>query len=334
MVAVRVGINGFGRIGRNILRAIIENKRTDISVVAINDLGPITTSAHLLKFDSIHGKFPNKITVNEDTIDVGIGPIRVTAIRNPEELPWNDIDIAFECTGIFNEKEIASKHLKNGSKRVLVSAPCKNADKTIVFGVNHKTLSKNDLVVSNASCTTNCLAPVVKILHEELGVKRGFMTTIHSYTGDQPTLDTMHSDLYRSRAAAMNIIPTSTGAARAVGLVIPELNGKLDGVSIRVPTPNVSVVDLTFESLKETSESEINSLMKNSSLNDLKGILGYTEEKLVSMDFNHDPHSSIFAADQTKVLEKKMVRVLSWYDNEWGFSNRMSDTALEMASLF
>ena len=334
MVAVRVGINGFGRIGRNILRAIIENKRTDISVVAINDLGPVATNAHLLKFDSIHGKFPNKITVTEDTIDVGTGPITVTAIRNPEELPWNDIDIAFECTGIFNEKEIASKHLKNGSKRVLVSAPCKNADKTIVFGVNHKTLSKNDLIVSNASCTTNCLAPVVKVLHEELGVKRGFMTTIHSYTGDQPTLDTMHSDLYRSRAAAMNMIPTSTGAARAVGLVIPELNGKLDGVSIRVPTPNVSVVDLTFESLKETSESEINFLIKNSSFNELKGILSYTEEKLVSMDFNHDPHSSIFAADQTKVLEKKMVRVLSWYDNEWGFSNRMSDTALEMASLF
>ncbi|MDA7592324.1 type I glyceraldehyde-3-phosphate dehydrogenase [Rhodobacteraceae bacterium] len=333
-MAVRVGINGFGRIGRNILRAIIENKRTDISVVAINDLGPVATSAHLLKFDSIHGKFPNKITVTEDTIDVGTGPIRVTAIGNPEELPWNDIDIAFECTGIFNEKEIASKHLKNGSKRVLVSAPCKNADKTIVFGVNHKTLSKNDLVVSNASCTTNCLVPVVKVLHEELGVKRGFMTTIHSYTGDQPTLDTMHSDLYRSRAAAMNMIPTSTGAARAVGLVIPELNGKLDGVSIRVPTPNVSVVDLTFESLKETSESEINFLIKNSSFNELKGILSYTEEKLVSMDFNHDPHSSIFAADQTKVLEKKMVRVLSWYDNEWGFSNRMSDTALEMASLF
>ncbi|MGI9349587.1 MAG: type I glyceraldehyde-3-phosphate dehydrogenase [Amylibacter sp.] len=333
-MAVRVGINGFGRIGRNTLRAIIENKRTDISVVAINDLGPVATNAHLLKFDSIHGKFPNKITVTEDTIDVGTGPIRVTAIRNPEELPWNDIDIAFECTGTFNEKEIASKHLKNGSKRVLVSAPCKNADKTIVFGVNHKTLSKNDLVVSNASCTTNCLAPVVKVLHEELGIKRGFMTTIHSYTGDQPTLDTMHSDLYRSRAAAMNMIPTSTGAARAVGLVIPELNGKLDGVSIRVPTPNVSVVDLTFESLKETSESEINSLIKKSSLNKLKGVLSYTEEKLVSMDFNHDPHSSIFAADQTKVLEKKMVRVLSWYDNEWGFSNRMSDTALEMASLF
>ena len=334
MVAVRVGINGFGRIGRNILRAIIENKRTDISVVAINDLGPVETNAHLLKFDSIHGKFPNKITVTEDTIDVGTGPIRVTAMRNPEELPWNDIDIAFECTGIFNEREIASKHLKNGSKRVLVSAPCKNADKTIVFGVNHKTVSKNDLVVSNASCTTNCLAPVAKVLHEELGIKRGFMTTIHSYTGDQPTLDTMHSDLYRSRAAAMNMIPTSTGAARAVGLVIPELNGKLDGVSIRVPTPNVSVVDLTFESLKETSESEINSLIKKSSLNELKGVLSYTEEKLVSMDFNHDPHSSIFAADQTKVLEKKMVRVLSWYDNEWGFSNRMSDTALEMASLF
>ena len=332
-MTVRVAINGFGRIGRNVLRAIIENNRTDISVVAINDLGPVKTNAHLLKFDSIHGKFPNKIDINEDSINAGTGPIRVTAIKNPEELPWNDIDIALECTGIFNEKEAAGKHLKNGSKRVLVSAPCTNADKTIVFGVNHKTLTKNDLVVSNASCTTNCLAPVVKVLHEKLEIKRGFMTTVHSYTGDQPTLDTMHSDLYRSRAAAMNMIPTSTGAARAVGLVIPELNGKLDGVSIRVPTPNVSVVDLTFESSKETSESEINSTIKNSSLNELKGVLGYTEEKLVSMDFNHDPHSSIFAADQTKVLQKNMVRVLSWYDNEWGFSNRMADTALEMSKL-
>ena len=332
-MTVRVAINGFGRIGRNVLRAIIENKRTEISVVALNDLGPVKTNAHLLKFDSVHGKFPNKIDITEDTINVGTGPIRVTAIKNPEELPWNDIDIALECTGIFNEKESAGKHLKNGSKRVLVSAPCTNADKTIVFGVNHQTLKKNDLVVSNASCTTNCLAPVVKVLHEKLEIKRGFMTTVHSYTGDQPTLDTMHSDLYRSRAAAMNMIPTTTGAARAVGLVIPELNGKLDGVSIRVPTPNVSVVDLTFESSKETSESEINSAIKNSSLNELKGVLGYTEEKLVSMDFNHDPHSSIFAADQTKVLQKNMVRVLSWYDNEWGFSNRMADTALEISKL-
>ena len=332
-MAVRVGINGFGRIGRNILRSIIENNRSDISVVAINDLGPVKTNAHLLKFDTVHGRFPNKISTTKDTIDVGTGPIRVTAKRNPEELPWNDIDIALECTGIFNEKEAAEKHLRNGSKRVLVSAPCTNADKTIVFGVNHQTLTKNDLVVSNASCTTNCLAPLAKVLHEKLGIKRGFMTTIHSYTGDQPTLDTTHSDLYRSRAAAMNMIPTSTGAARAVGLVIPELNGKLDGVSIRVPTPNVSVVDLTFESSKETSESEINSAIKNSSLNELKGVLSYTEEKLVSMDFNHDSHSSIFAADQTKVIQKNMVRVLSWYDNEWGFSNRMADTALEMSKL-
>ena len=330
-MAVRVGINGFGRIGRNILRAIIESNRSDISVVAINDLGPVKTNAHLLKFDTIHGRFPNKISTTKDTIDVGTGPIRVTAKRKPEELPWNDIDIALECTGIFNEKEAAEKHLRNGSKRVLVSAPCTNADKTIVFGVNHQTLTKNDLVVSNASCTTNCLAPLAKVLHEKLGIKRGFMTTIHSYTGDQPTLDTTHSDLYRSRAAAMNMIPTSTGAARAVGLVIPELNGKLDGVSIRVPTPNVSVVDLTFESSKETSESEINSVIKNSALNELKGVLSYTEEKLVSLDFNHDPNSSIFAADQTKVIQKNMVRVLSWYDNEWGFSNRMSDTAVEMS---
>ena len=332
-MTVRVAINGFGRIGRNVLRAIIENNRTDISVVALNDLGPVKTNAHLLKFDSVHGKFPNKIDITEDTINVGTGPIKVTAIKNPEELPWKDIDIALECTGIFNKKEAAGKHLKNGSKRVLVSAPCTNADKTIVFGVNHQTLKKNDLVVSNGSCTTNCLAPVVKVLHEKLEIKRGFMTTVHSYTGDQPTLDTMHSDLYRSRAAAMNMIPTTTGAARAVGLVIPELNGRLDGVSLRVPTPNVSVVDLTFESSKETSESEINSAIKNSSLNELKGVLSYTEEKLVSMDFNHDPHSSIFAADQTKVLQKNMVRVLSWYDNEWGFSNRMADTALEISKL-
>ena len=330
-MTVRVGINGFGRIGRNILRAIIENNRSDISVIAINDLGPVKTNAHLLKFDTVHGRFPNKISTTKDTIDVGTGPIRITAKRNPEELPWNDIDIALECTGIFNEKEAAGKHLKNGSKRVLVSAPCTNADKTIVFGVNHHILTKNDLVVSNASCTTNCLAPLAKVLHEKLGIKRGFMTTIHSYTGDQPTLDTIHSDLYRSRAAATNMIPTSTGAARAVGLVIPELNGKLDGVSIRVPTPNVSVVDLTFESSKETSESEINSVIKNSALNELKGVMSYTEEKLVSMDFNHDPHSSIFAADQTKVIQKNMVRVLSWYDNEWGFSNRMSDTAVEIS---
>ncbi len=326
-----MGINGFGRIGRNILRAIIENNRSDISVVAINDLGPVKTNAHLLKFDTVHGRFPNKISTTKDTIDVGTGPIRVTAKRNPEELAWNDIDIALECTGIFNEKEVAGKHLKNGSKRVLVSAPCTNADKTIVFGVNHQTLTKNDLVVSNASCTTNCLAPLAKILHEKLEIKRGFMTTIHSYTGDQPTLDTIHSDLYRSRAAAMNMIPTSTGAARAVGLVIPELNGKLDGVSIRVPTPNVSAVDLTFECSKETSESELNSMIKNSSLNELKGVLSYTDEKLVSMDFNHNPHSSIFAADQTKVIQKNMVRVLSWYDNEWGFSNRMCDTAVEIS---
>ena len=330
-MTVRVGINGFGRIGRNILRAIIENNRSDISVVAVNDLGPVETNAHLLKFDTVHGRFPNKISTTKNTIDVGTGPIRVTGKRNPEELPWNDIDIALECTGIFNEKEAAEKHLRNGSKRVLVSAPCTNADKTIVFGVNHQTLTKNDLVVSNASCTTNCLAPLAKVLHEKLGIKRGFMTTIHSYTGDQPTLDTLHSDFYRSRAAAMNMIPTSTGAARAVGLVIPELNGKLDGVSIRVPTANVSAVDLTFETSKETSESEINALIKNSSLNEFKGVLSYTEEKLVSMDFNHNPHSSIFAADQTKVIQKNMVRVLSWYDNEWGFSNRMSDTAIEIA---
>lgn len=330
-MAVKVAINGFGRIGRNVLRAIIEAERRDIEVVAINDLGPVETNAHLLRFDSVHGRFPATVTTTANSIDVGRGPIEVTAIRNPAELPWGDIDIVLECTGIFTDRDRAAIHLENGAKRVLVSAPSKGADKTIVYGVNHKTLTRDDVIVSNASCTTNCLAPVAHVLHQAIGITRGFMTTIHSYTGDQPTLDTMHSDLYRARAAALSMIPTSTGAAKAVGLVLPELAGKLDGVAIRVPTPNVSVVDLTFEAARATTAGEINAAIHAAAANGpLKGILGATDDKLVSQDFNHDPHSSIFATDQTKVMDGNLCRVLSWYDKEWGFSNRMADTAVEM----
>ena len=329
-MAVKVGINGFGRIGRNVLRALIEEGRTDVEVVAINDLGPVETNAHLIRYDSVHGRFPGKVTTTDDTIDVGRGPIKVTAIRDPKDLPWGDVDIALECTGIFASKDKAQAHLENGSKRVLISAPGAGADKTIVYGVNHDQLTADDVVVSNASCTTNCLAPAVHVLDQAVGLKRGFMTTIHSYTGDQPTLDTMHKDLYRARAAAMSMIPTSTGAAKAVGLVLPELAGKLDGVAIRVPTPNVSVVDLVFEAARETSVDEINGAIHAAAAGPLKGVLGVTDDKLVSMDFNHDPHSSIFATDQTKVMEGTMCRILTWYDNEWGFSNRMLDTAVAM----
>ena len=329
-MTVKVAINGFGRIGRNVLRAIIESGRTDIEVVAINDLGPVETNAHLLQFDSVHGRFPVEVTHDDDSIDVGRGPIRVTAIRNPADLPWGDIDVVMECTGIFTSKEACQAHLENGSKRVLISAPGKDADATIVYGVNHDVLTADHIVVSNASCTTNCLSPVAKVLNDTVGIKRGFMTTVHSYTGDQPTLDTMHKDLYRARAAAMSMIPTSTGAAKAVGLVLPELNGKLDGVAIRVPTPNVSVVDLTFEAGRDADADEINAAIRAAADGPMKGVLGYTDRKLVSMDFNHDPHSSIFATDQTKVMDGNMVRILTWYDNEWGFSNRMADTAVVM----
>ncbi|ARE41638.1 NADPH-dependent glyceraldehyde-3-phosphate dehydrogenase [Rhodovulum sp. P5] len=315
------------------LRAIVESGRTDIEVVAINDLGPVETNAHLVRYDSVHGRFPGTVTVDGDTIDVGRGPIKVTAIRDPKELPWDGVDIAMECTGIFTAREKAAMHLENGSKRVLVSAPASGADKTIVYGVNHDVLTKDDVVVSNASCTTNCLSPVAKALNDAIGIKRGFMTTIHSYTGDQPTLDTMHKDLYRARAAAMSMIPTSTGAAKAVGLVLPELNGKLDGVAIRVPTPNVSVVDLVFEANKDTSVEEVNAAIKAAADGPMKGVLGYTDQPNVSTDFNHDPHSSVFHMDQTKVMDGNMVRILSWYDNEWGFSSRMSDTAVAMGAL-
>ena len=333
-MAVKVAINGFGRIGRNVLRAIIESGRTDIEVIAINDLGPVETNAHLLRFDSVHGRFPATVTTTEDSIDVGRGPMRVTASRNPADLPWGDVDIVMECTGIFTSKEACQAHLDNGSSRVLISAPGKDADKTIVYGVNDKTLTKDDIIVSNASCTTNCLSPVAKILNDTVGITKGFMTTIHSYTGDQPTLDTMHKDLYRARAAALSMIPTSTGAAKAVGLVLPELNGKLDGVAIRVPTPNVSVVDLTFEASRATTVEKINAAIVEAATNGpLKGILGYTDQPNVSTDFNHDPRSSIFHLDQTKVLDGNMVRILTWYDNEWGFSNRMADTAVAMGKL-
>jgi len=332
-MTVKVAINGFGRIGRNILRAIIESGRTDIQVVAINDLGPVETNAHLLRFDSVHGRFPATVTTGEDWIDVGRGRMRVTALKNPADLPWGDVDIVLECTGIFTSKEKCAAHLENGSKRVLISAPGDGADKTIVYGVNHKTLTAADIVVSNASCTTNCLSPVAQVLNAAIGIEKGMMTTIHSYTGDQPTLDTMHKDMYRARAAAMSMIPTSTGAAKAVGLVLPELAGKLDGVAIRVPTPNVSVVDLTFEAARDTTAAEVNAaIVAAATSGPLKGILGVTDQPNVSMDFNHDPRSSIFHLDQTKVLEGRMVRVLSWYDNEWGFSNRMLDTAAAMAA--
>ena len=332
-MTVKVAINGFGRIGRSVLRAIVESGRADIEVVAVNDLGPVETNAHLLRYDSVHGRFPATVTSGADWIDVGRGPIKVTAVRDPRELLWDGVHVALECTGIFATRDKAAQHLQNGSQRVLVSAPADSADKTIVYGVNHDTLQSTDLVVSNASCTTNCLAPVAKVLNEAVGISRGFMTTIHSYTGDQPTLDTMHKDLYRARAAALSMIPTSTGAAKAVGLVLPELKGRLDGVAIRVPTPNVSCVDLVFEAARDTSAAEINDAIRAAADGPLKGILGYTDAPLVSADFNHDPHSSVFHMDQTKVMEGRMVRILTWYDNEWGFSNRMSDTAVAMGKL-
>src|ERR1700754_4001585 len=334
-MAVRVAITGFGRIGRNVLRAIVESGRTDIEVVALNDLGPVETNAPLLRYDSVHGRFPGEVTVKGDTISVGNGAIKVTAVKDPSTLPWKElgVDIALECTGIFTAKDKASAHLTAGAKRVLVSAPADNADATIVYGVNHDTVTKQHLVVSNGSCTTNCLAPVAKVLNDTVGIETGFMTTIHAYTGDQPTLDTLHKDLYRGRAAAMSMIPTSTGAAKAIGLVLPELKGKLDGVAIRVPTPNVSVVDLKIVAKRTTDAKEINEAMKRASEQQLKGILGFTTAPHVSIDFNHDPHSSTFHEDQTKVQNGTLVRVMSWYDNEWGFSNRMADTAVAMGKL-
>ena len=334
-MAIRVAINGFGRIGRNILRAIAESGRDDIEIVAINDLGPIETNAHLLRFDSVHGRYPGEVTVRGDSIDIGSGPIKVTALRDPRELPHKDlaVDIALECTGFFASKEKASAHLEAGAKRVLISAPASGADLTVVYGVNHDKLEAGHTVVSNASCTTNCLAPVAKVLNDAIGIVQGFMTTIHAYTGDQPALDTLHKDLYRGRAAALSMIPTSTGAAKAVGLVLPELNGKLDGVSIRVPVANVSVVDFKFIAKRKTSVDEINDAVTRAAAQQLKGILGTTDQPNVSIDFNHDPRSSIVHLDQTRVMDGTLVRVMSWYDNEWGFSNRMADTAVAMGKL-
>ena len=331
-MAIRVAINGFGRIGRNILRAIIESGRTDIEVVAINDLGPVETNAHLLRYDSVHGRFPHVVTVNGDTIDAGRGPIKVTAIRNPEELPHAalKVDIALECTGIFTSKEKASAHIRAGAKKVVISAPGDGADKTIVYGINHQSLGKDDVVISNGSCTTNCLAPMAMIMNELVGIEKGMMTTVHSYTGDQPTLDTMHKDLYRGRAAALSQIPTSTGAAKAIGLVLPELKGKLDGISVRVPTPNVSLVDLKFLAKRDVTAQEVNDALIAASDGKLKGVMTYTTHPLVSSDLNHDPHSCTILLDQTKVIGGNFVNIMGWYDNEWGFSNRMADTTVAL----
>ena len=335
-MALRVAINGFGRIGRLVLRAIVESGRRDIEVVAVNDLGPVDTNAHLLRYDSVHGRFPAQVSVDGEYMIAAGHKIKVTAIKNPAELPHKElgVDIALECTGIFTSKEKAAAHLTAGAKRVLVSAPCDSADLTVVYGVNHDQLTKDMLVVSNASCTTNCLVPVAKVLNDAVGIERGMMTTIHSYTNDQPSLDQMHKDLYRGRAAALSMIPTSTGAAKAVGLVLPELKGKLDGVSVRVPTPNVSLVDLKFIARRATSVQEVNEMiLKAAASGPLKGILDVVHEKLVSVDFNHNPASSSFALDQTKVMDGTFVSIMTWYDNEWGFSNRMADTAVAMGKL-
>ncbi|HYK78229.1 MAG TPA: type I glyceraldehyde-3-phosphate dehydrogenase [Micropepsaceae bacterium] len=334
-MAVRVAINGFGRIGRLVLRSIIESGRKDIQVVAINDLGPVETNAHLLRYDSVHGRFPGEVKTQGDRMMVDGQNLKVTAIKNPAELPHKElgVDIALECTGIFTSKEKASAHLAAGAKRVLISAPADNADLTVVYGVNHQRLAREHIIVSNASCTTNCLAPVAKVLNDTVGIEHGFMTTVHSYTNDQPSLDQLHKDLYRARAAAVSMIPTSTGAAKAVGLVLPELMGKLDGVAIRVPTPNVSVVDLKVVVKRATTIEEINAAMKRAASQELKGVLDIVDAPLVSIDFNHNPASSSFALDQTKVVSGTFVRVMSWYDNEWGFSSRMSDTAVAMSQL-
>ena len=334
-MAIRVGINGFGRIGRLVLRAAAEAGRNDIEVVGINDLGSVETNAHLLRYDSVHGRFPGEVSVNGDSLDLGAGAIKATAERDPAKLPWKDlgVDVALECTGIFAKRDAAAAHLDAGARRVLISAPAADADLTVVYGVNHDRLDASHEVVSNASCTTNCLAPVAKVLNDAIGIERGFMTTIHSYTGDQPVLDTLHSDPHRGRAAAMSMIPTSTGAARAVGLVLPELAGKLDGTAIRVPTPNVSLIDFTFTAARETSIEEINDAIKAAAGGPMNGILVVVDSPLVSMDFNHDPSSSSFDLGQTQVIEGRFVRVLSWYDNEWGFSNRMSDVAVLLGGL-
>ncbi len=334
-MALRVAINGFGRIGRLVLRAAIESGRKDIEFVGINDLGSVEANAHLVTYDSVHGTLQSKVKTGKDWMDFGRGKVKVTAERDPTKLPWKElgVDIAFECTGIFTDRDKAAMHLDAGAKRVLVSAPAGGADLTVVYGVNHKKLKKSHVVVSNASCTTNCLAPVAYVLHKAIGIQHGYMTTIHSYTGDQATVDTLHKDLRRARAAAVSMIPTSTGAAKAVGLVMPELAGKLDGTAIRVPTPNVSLIDLKFVAKKKTTAEEVNEAIKKAAKGELKGVLATNDKPLVSIDFNHNPASSTFDLTQTQVIDGTLVRVLSWYDNEWGFSNRMSDTAVAMGKL-
>ena len=326
-MTLKLGINGFGRIGRNVLRALIERTDADMEVVAINDLAPLETNAHLFEFDSVHGRYGAPVTLGEGTLDVGYGPMRVTAEREPDKLPWDDVDIALECTGFFRTPEKAALHLKNGSGKVLISAPGKGDVKTIVYGVNHDLITPDDTIISNASCTTNCLVPLAHVLHETYGITRGHMTTIHAYTGTQPVHDRAHKDLYRARAAALSMIPTTTGAAGTMGVVLPHLDGLITGTAIRVPTPNVSCVDLVVElAQNNVTEDAVNARM-HAAIEELHGVLDVTDRKLVSMDFNHDPHSTVFATDQTAVQQGNLLRVLAWYDNEWGFSNRMLDTA-------
>ncbi|MGD9866180.1 MAG: type I glyceraldehyde-3-phosphate dehydrogenase [Pseudodonghicola sp.] len=332
-MTIKVAINGFGRIGRCTLRHIVESGRNDLEVVRINATGPIETTAHLLRYDSVHGPYRGPVSTAGDTLDLGHGPIRVFSTYDPTELDWQGVDVVLECSGKFNSRAASAVHLTRGARRVLVSAPAKNADRTVVFGVNHRDLTADDLIVSNGSCTTNCLAPMAKVLNDRFGIEQGVMTTIHSYTGDQPTLDRRHSDLYRARAAAMAIIPTSTGAARAIGEVLPELSGRLDGSALRVPTPNVSAVDLTFLAGTEVSEAAINDAMREAAAGPMSGIISYETEPKVSVDYNHDSHSCAFACDQTRVMGGRMVRVLAWYDNEWGFSCRMADNAAVMGAL-
>ena len=332
-MTLKIGINGFGRIGRGVLRALIEQKRSDIEVVAVNDLAPPETLAHLLKYDSVHGRLNADIRLEGNTLIVGNQTIRMTAIRTPEDLPWSDVDIAYECTGLFTARDKAAQLLKNGSQRVLISAPGKDADRTVVFGVNDNNLTGDDVIVSNASCTTNCLAPLAMVMDREFGIETGYMTTVHAFTGDQPSHDSPHRDLYRGRAASMSMVPTSTGAARAISLVLPQLEGRLEGSAIRVPTPNVSLVDLSFMPKKPATIEAINAAMRKAAEGELKGVLAYEEDPVVSIDFNHNPHSSCFAAPQTAVTDGGLVRVVSWYDNEWGFSNRMLDVGARMGAL-
>ena len=332
-MTVTIGINGFGRIGRCTLAHIAETARNDVQVVKINATGPLETNAHLLRYDSIHGRFAGDITTSDTTLDLGRGPIDVMSTYDPTELDWDGCDVVLECTGKFNDGQKSKVHLERGAGKVLISAPATNVDKTIVYGVNHRALEKNDRMVSNGSCTTNCLAPLAKVLNDAIGIERGLMTTIHSYTGDQPTLDRRHSDLYRARAAAMAMIPTSTGAAKALSLVLPEMEGRLDGTAMRVPTPNVSCVDLTFEAAKDVTVADVNDVVAQACAGHMGMVMSYDPEPKVSIDFNHTPHSSIFAPDQTKVIGGRTVRVLAWYDNEWGFSVRMADVAGHMGRL-